>query len=109
MTEADKVSPPRPDPANQEQDEIIDDLVPDVPADTPPRGATSRSVRHGAGGQGLVHSDLVGAAEPSSEYAADHAGQQTESPATETREAWREARDDWDEEKREPGDPRGPR
>lgn len=52
MTEADKVSPPRPDPANEEQDEIIDDVVPDVPVETPPVSGTPLQGRNEQDPQG---------------------------------------------------------
>ena len=116
MTETDQVSGPRPDPENDEQDEITDELIPDVPVETPPMSGTPllrRNEQDPYGleqeGEDVVQSDLVGAAELSSEYTTDQASQQTDAPATETQEAWREARDDWDEARRESGDPRGPR
>ncbi len=45
----------------------------------------------------VVHSELVGLAELSSEYTADHATQDTDAAPEETLDAWSSAREDWDE------------
>lgn len=116
MTEADQVSEPQPDLRNEEQDTLLEDLVPDVPPEPMTMSGTPLVRRHESDAYGLqqdtgevVESDLVGMAELSSEYTTDHAIQDTDADTQDAREAWGEARDDWDEVRRESADPRGPR
>ena len=50
-------------------------------------------------GTDVVQSDLVGIAELSSEYSADHAIQDTDAEPQDALDAWAAARDDYDEDR----------